>query len=70
MMKPTGDLCLCAEKKLRSAVYPTTKSQAAEKWQRWDEELVEEFDLWMIRFGKVMLTVSIGVLILFLVGWL
>jgi hypothetical protein len=63
-MESANDWCFYTEKETRKSLYTANESTAAEKWQRWDEELVEEFDLWMIRFGKVLLTVLVGGLVL------
>jgi hypothetical protein len=40
-----------------------------EKWQRWDEELVAEFGLWVARLTKTGVVMAAGVLVCFLVGW-
>jgi hypothetical protein len=40
-----------------------------EKWQRWDEDLVTEFALWMTRLTKTGFVMAAGVLVCFLAGW-
>lgn len=49
--------------------WPQDDGGDAEKWQRWDEELVTEFGLWMSRLTKTGFVMVAGVLVCIFAGW-
>ena len=53
----------------RANVWQQDNGCNAEKWQRWDEELVTEFALWMVRLTKTVFVMSAAIFVCFFVGW-
>jgi hypothetical protein len=44
-------------------------SSDADEWQRWDEQLVEDFGRWLSRLAKVFAILLLAVLAAIAFGW-
>lgn len=59
--------CETSERLSRIQVYPKADYDA-ERWQRWDEEMVDEFGRWLGRLGKTLAILLVAVSAAVIVG--
>jgi hypothetical protein len=55
--------------KLRKALGHKETSHNADQWQRWDEDLVEEFGRWLSRLAKAFAILLLVVSAAVVIGW-
>ena len=57
-----------AQERGMTSGYEITRNSAGE-WQRWDEEIVEEFGRWLARIAKACTLLALGVFAAVYIGW-
>ena len=61
--------CFPTPEGLRQIREKQETSSDADEWQRWDEQLVEDFGRWLSRLAKVFVILLLAVLAAIAFGW-